>query len=458
MDDEKSAGAAAASRTTADAPELKDAPTNGVGQHVEEAEPLASLIVNGISPNEIAEVRRALELIPAYQLLHGLVGRNEHDFIIRAAALEALIAAGHACFSQKELDETLYWLSENARDRTIRALREAGWIEYQPGPGDIVTNGGRSAYEVLQLLRRKLESGEILPTVMSLEHAINVGADNLGLLDALFLKLAQDYAEIQDALASHSEVVLKATASKIEEALSHSGRINALLDRIPKDTPRTWNRIREIHDQLSRLHGRVAELHNAITEVGRQYLRLTAGLTTHQIVEALMRKPKEMLAQTGRDALLAALIPPPLLNTGAVAYRAAAHFLRERIRVEEVRWEEPPVVTPDSRASVDEVPSEASAFLIDLITTADSGQVVPFSEIIPRNDRSESFLRASLLPLAGDRNASDGIAGRLSRLGLEVNAEGDGWPEDLDDGVLAALTPGTVRPNEPKGAGDKNHE
>ena len=31
-----------------------------------------------------------MELIPAYQLLHGLVGRNELDFLIRAAALEAL--------------------------------------------------------------------------------------------------------------------------------------------------------------------------------------------------------------------------------------------------------------------------------------------------------------------------------------------------------------------------------
>ena len=176
----------------------------------------------------------------------------------------------------------------------MRALREAGWLEYQPGAGDIVTSAGSSAYEILQLLRRKLESGDILPTVASLEHAISVGADKLGLLDSLYLKLTQDSAEIDDALASHSEVVLKATAKKIEEALSHSSHINALLDRIPKDTPRTWQRIREIHDQLSRLHGRIAELHSAITEVGRQYLRLTAGLTTQQIVEALMRKPKEL--------------------------------------------------------------------------------------------------------------------------------------------------------------------
>ena len=38
----------------------------------------------------------------------------------------------------------------------------------------MITNAGRSVFEVLQLLRGKLESGELLPTVASLEHAISV--------------------------------------------------------------------------------------------------------------------------------------------------------------------------------------------------------------------------------------------------------------------------------------------
>lgn len=279
----------------------------------------------------------------------------------------------------------------------------------------------------------------------------------LGLLDSLFLKLTLDYNEIDDALASHSEVVLKATAKKIEEALSHSSRINALLDRIPKDTPRTWRRIREIHDQLSRLHGRVAELHGAITEVGRQYLRLTAGLTTQQIVEALMSKPKELLAQAGREALLPALIPPALLNTDAVAYRAAAHFSRERIQTEEVRWEEPPEIAQDSQAQ-EGIPPEVVAFLVDLTATADGKQPAAFSELIPHYSKTESFIRASLLPLAADHSAGEGIAGRFSALGLDAHVEGDGWPDNLKDGPLAALTPGTVRPRGQTRPGGRNHE
>ena len=114
---------------------------DGVEEKDDTAEPLTSLF-GGIGPEEIPEFRRAQELIPAYQLLRGLIGRNELDFLIRAAALEALVACGRASFSLHELNEALYWLSEYGRDRTVRALREAGWLEYQPGAGDIVTSAG----------------------------------------------------------------------------------------------------------------------------------------------------------------------------------------------------------------------------------------------------------------------------------------------------------------------------
>jgi hypothetical protein len=55
--------------------------------------------------------------------------------LIQTAALEALVACGCASSSQHELNEALYWLTGYARDRTVRALREAGWLEYRPGAG-----------------------------------------------------------------------------------------------------------------------------------------------------------------------------------------------------------------------------------------------------------------------------------------------------------------------------------
>jgi hypothetical protein len=455
VDDRKAADGAPPNGVERDPSESVNsaAGANGAKQKDDTPQSLASLI-GAIGPEEIPELRRAQELIPAYELLRGLAGRGELEFVVRTAALEALVASGRAFVSQHEVNETLYWLNDEGRDRIVRALRDSGWLEYRPGAGDMITNAGRSVFEILQLLRGKLESGELLPTVASLEHAISAGKDPLGVLDTLRLRLALDYAEIEDALSTHSEVMLRATAKKIEEALSHSSRINALLDRIPKSTPRAWRSVREIHDQLSRLHGRVAELHGAITEVGRQYLRLTAGLTTQQIVAALIRKPKELLAEAGKEALLPALAPPALLTTEALAYRAAAHFSRERIHAEQVSWEEPPEMPLNSRAQ-EQVPPEVVAFLTELAAISHDGRTATFAQVIPSDNKAESFLRASLLPLARERRYADGVAGRFSALALDVHSESDGWPIDLADSALAALTPGTIRPNSLNKAGEK---
>jgi hypothetical protein len=450
VDDRKAADSApptGVERVPSD-PAISAVDPNGARQKDDISKSLASLI-GAIDPEEIPEVSRAQELIPAYELLHGLAGRGELEFVVRTAALEALIASEHAHFSQHELNETLYWLDDDRKDRIVRALRDSSWLEYRPGAGDMITNAGRSVFEVLQLLRGKLESGELLPTVASLEHAISVGKDPLGVLNTLRLLLAGDYAEIEDALATHSEVVLRATAKKIDEALSHSSRINALIDRIPRGTPRAWRSVREIHDQLSRLHGRVAELHGAITEVGRQYLRLTAGLTTQQIVAALIRKPKELLAAAGREALLPALAPPALLTTEALAYRAAAHFSRERIQAEQMSWEEPPEMALNSRGQ-EQIPPEVVAFLVELGAISNDGRTASFAQVIPHDNKTESFLRASLLPLARERRYAEGVAGRFSVLALDVHTEGDGWPTDLVASALAALTPGTVQPHCPE--------
>jgi hypothetical protein len=252
--------------------------------------------------------------------------------------------------------------------------------------------------------------------------------------------------EIDAAMASHSEVVLRRTADRLGEVLSLSGRIRAVLDAVRLDQVAARRVAREIHELLSRLHGASADLHAAVTEVGRQYLRLTAGLTVEQIVRALMAKSLDELAAVGRAALLPALAPPPLLTTEAVAHAAEVQALRDRPEAPAVVWTEPeeaPRVT-----DVLEAPPEVERLLADLSSLARGAESAPLSSVVPAGDAGESFLRASLLSLVGARWAGEGIAGRLGALPLDIDVDGDGWPEPLgtEDSPLARLTPGTVRP------------
>lgn len=398
----------------------------------------------GLAPEAVEPLSAVRELESVYPLLHALVGRSPREFFVRAAALEALVVAGRASFSTAEVSETLYWLDDDARDMTIRALRQAGWLEYDASVGTTITDAGRWAYDVLSFLHKRLQKSELLPTIAGVNYALDIGMDPVRHLQSMRSRLVALQAEIEAARASHSEVVLREAARRIDDALALSGQIRAVLDRVPLDHRAARRTVREIHDLLSRLHGGSAELHRALTDVGRQYLHLTGGVTVEQIVRALMREPLDVLASVARHALVPVLAPPPLLTTEAVAHAAEVHAARERHQAEPLEWQEP--VEAPRAEDVVAIPSEVVAWLADLVAVVRDGEAVPLATLIPRRDPGESFLRASLLPLVGDRRAGEGIAGQLGAINAGVTPIGDGWPDVLEGAPLAELTPGHVEP------------
>jgi hypothetical protein len=400
----------------------------------------------GLPPDQVEPLAAVRELEAVYPLLHALVGRSPREFFVRAAVMEALVESARPVFSTQDLDEILYWLAEPARTAALRALRQSGWLEFAPAEGHALTDTGRWVGDVLSFLHHRLRESELLPTVEGVRYALDIGLDPLRHLQSMRSRLASMRQEIDDALASHSEVVLRRTAEKLQEVLRLSERIRAVLDAVRMDQVAARRVAREIHDLLSRLHGASSTLHAAVTEVGRQYLRLTAGLTTEQIIRALMAKSRDELAAVGREALLPVLPAPPLLTTDAVAYAAEVQALRERAEAEPVVWSEP-VEAPRAADAVD-VPAEVERLLADLSAVVRGREPVALARIVPGDDAGESFLRASLLALAGQRWAGEGIAGRLGALPLTVDPEGDGWPEEITEPPLTRLTPGFVRPRE----------
>jgi hypothetical protein len=403
-------------------------------------------LTGGLPPDQVEALAAVRELEPVYPLLHALVGRSPREFFVRAAVMEALVESARPAFSAQDLDEILYWLAEPARSAALRALRQSGWLEFDAAVGHSLTDAGRWVGDVLSFLHHRLRESELLPTVEGVRYALDIGLDPVRHLQSMRSRLAALRQEIDDALASHSEVVLRRTAEKLREVLRLSERIRAVLDAVRLDQRPARTVAREIHDLLSRLHGASSTLHAAVTEVGRQYLRLTAGLTPEQIVRALMAKSLDELAAVGRETLLPVLPAPPLLTTDAVAYAAEVQALRERAESEPVVWSEPVEALRASDAV--EIPPEVERLLADLAAIAGAGEAVALSRVVPAGDAGESFLRASLLALAGQRWAGEGIAGRLGALPLAVEPAGDGWPEEIASSSLARLTPGAVRPLE----------
>lgn len=407
----------------------------------------------GLAPEAIDVLREIRALEAVYPLLHTLVGRTPRDFLVRVAVLKSIIGSGHAALSSRELDHVLYWLDDPSRDATLRALRGSGWLDFDPATGTILTDAGRWAYDVIAFLHKHLEESELRPTVEGVDYALRIGIDPIWHLESLSSRLYALREEIESARASYSEVVLRRAAAKLDDTIRLSQLIRTVLNRVSPAHQAARRVVRTIHDLLSRLHGDSAELHGAITQVGRQYLQLAAGLTVEQIVQALMGKTQEELARVGREALLPIVVPPPLLTTDVVAAAAEQQAMRERRESRPMIWEEPPEAEQVTDAAF--TPQEVRSFLDDLEETARSGEALPLNRLVPRHDAGASFLRASLLPLVGNSRVGEGIAGQLGTLPLQVESEGDGWPEPLEEAPLSALTPGRVQPCSTRPAADE---
>jgi hypothetical protein len=401
-------------------------------------------LTGGIPPEQIEELEAVRSLEPVYPLLHALAGRSLRDFFVRAAALEALVQSGRPAFEARDVDEVLSFLDADARGTAMAALRRSGWLEHVPAVGTTITDAGRWAFDILAFLHKRVAEAELLPTVAGLDYALQIGVDPVRHLLSMRARLNALRAEIEAARASHSEVVLRRTASRIQDTLKLSAQIRAALDRVPLDHVAARAVAREIHGLLAHLHGAGSELHSAVTEVGRQYLVLTGGLTTEQIVRALMSRSGEELARIARDALLPVVAPPPLVTTDVLASAAEQQVLRERPEAEPVLWAEPPA-TPHA-ATGETAPEDVRALLADLAALEHAGRTATIADVVARGSSAESFLRLSLLPLVGDARAGEGFAGQLGALPLEVEATGDGWPEPLDGRPIASLTPGHVAP------------
>lgn len=398
----------------------------------------------GIAPESVQALAGVRELESLYPLLHSLVGRSPREFFARAAAIEALVASGLAAFRPQEIAETLYWLDEEPRDAVVRSLRSAGWLDYDPSAGFLISGAGRWVYEVLAFLHKKAASGDIRPTLAGVEYAIELGLDPARHLQSMKSRLLSLRREMEVARASHSAVGLRDAAHRLGETLELSEQIRAVLDRIPAGDRGARGLKREIHDLLSRLHRVGADLEEALAAVGRQQLRLTAGLSVEQIVRALMARSRDELAVLGRSALLPIITAPGLLTTDCVASAAELQCARERGEVEETAWAEP--AGPARGAEDTGPPEEVTEWLLALREIERGRAAVPLAATVPHRDAAHSFLRLSLLALVGDARTGEGIAGQLGALGLDIVTESGHEPAPLADGPLARLTPGSVRP------------
>jgi hypothetical protein len=380
-------------------------------------EALADLLA-GFGPEDIEPLTAARELESVYPLLHALTRGVLGDFFVRVAALEALIADGRSPLTSTEIAEILYWLKDNPRDLVMRTLRGSGWITYTGVDGYRISSAGQFVATVLSFLRARVRQGDLLPTVEGIDYMIRLGVDPIRQVLLLRSRLDDLRNSMEEARNSHSEVILRGATSRLSEALEVSERIREVLARVPLEMIEARRVAQDVHDLLSRLHGVGSDLHAAITEVGRQYLHLVAGLTTSDILTTLMQLSCEELSNAARCAIQPVFRRPVFVVPELLASAAEAYLTRAQSIAIPTEWTEPP--EPQLTENAAHIPEEIAQLLDDLDRLIESRQKEPLATFVPRRTAPESMLRASLLPLLGIAVGGEGVAGRLGAMPVKV--------------------------------------
>lgn len=97
---------------------------------------------------------------------------SEPTVLVRAAAVEALLASGRATFTESDLEQALAWLAEPARSEILRALRTSGWLEADPHGIHRLTEAGRRIHDTL----RRAALGHQVPPIpdgLTLEEIVH---------------------------------------------------------------------------------------------------------------------------------------------------------------------------------------------------------------------------------------------------------------------------------------------
>lgn len=129
----------------------------------------------GLPPEQIPALAAVRPLEAVHSLLRSLTGRNARELLARAAVLEVLATQPS---SGSNPDAAWSWLTEPAREETLRALTRGGWLEAGSGGTLVLTPAGRRLWEGVRraVFAKGTESAEpasrLLPDSITPEQII----------------------------------------------------------------------------------------------------------------------------------------------------------------------------------------------------------------------------------------------------------------------------------------------
>ncbi len=406
---------------------------------------LEDFIAQGLNIDEIDALISYKNLLIFYPLLNELTKVSENDFLIRISIVGEMARSEYTSWDKITFDRVFSWLRSEKREYLIGSLRNNQWLEYDRDKGYYLTAHGRTVNSILSLLTGLSQRPEDYGIEVSgLEYCINMGIDPSQVIGGLRSKLEEITRRMEEALNSHSQVIILEAREELDLCLKWSEKTREVLSKIDTRAPINLIEVHSIHRNLSLLHNYRSELERSLTDIGRQFISLEGGITLIDLTDYLMKTKISELGEVAREAVSLPIKKPVFLMEDGLMSSTEAILMRDIIEEMDVGWGNPEF--PMEMTPVIEEENYLKPFFEDLKEILESGLPKHLVEIVPRDSKEISFYRLSMLPLIGEGRDNDErktTSSQIKNLPLDVRIN-DADMVQVDSQYIYAISDGKI--------------
>jgi hypothetical protein len=398
--------------------------------------------------NDIDALTNYKNLLIFYPLLNELTKVSENDFLVRISIVGEMARSEHTYWDKGTLDRVFSWIRQEKREYLISSLRNNQWLDYDRDKGYYLTDSGRTVNSILNMLTGLSQRPEDYGiAVCSLEYCINMDIDPSLVIGGLRSKLEEITRRIEEALNSHSQVIILKAQEELDLCLHWSKKTREVLSKIDPSVPINLAEVNSIHRNLSLLHNYRSELERSLTDIGRQFISLEGRITLIDITDYLMKTKISELGEVAREAVSLPIKKPIFLLEDSLISLTEAILMRNIIEEMDVGWGSPEFPMEITPAIEEEI--SLKPLFEDLKEILENGLSKPLSEVVPRDSKEMSFYRLSMLPLLGEGREGEereNIYNQFKRLPLDVNIESENmvkvncqYIHEVSDGKISTI-------------------
>ena len=390
--------------------------------------------------------------LPVLDALRGLFSGGAAAARLRVWAFLEIASLPQARLQRDALQQLFHALRPEALDMVLKRLRDIGLLVWSATTQDYELPAlAQQVQAVLApLTRTASEDDEMAALLAQVAGAQALGLSDAGQIKHLHAQLARLHDQFADAIASGSEVQLRAAQPRFERALKlvdRAGEALTALIRSEHDDLRLEREARALGHSQARLLSMASQFTRALQQADRQRVTLgSTGITSSDVRHWLQSQDA---LHSLADGALATGVRPVFVSAQELVDVAEGEFERDRPDPLRAQGLPPPAEAAAGALETLRMPEELGELIAQLTAWSTEPAPQPLTAAVLGGRFAQAAYRMQLLPLLGDAQARtlNGQTGDLARTAWHAELQPQVQP--VDDTHVAAISAGQLIPDAP---------